>query len=71
MALSYSLFETISAVVPDQKSFFSIAASVAIVAAVIPKGTKKPLAGKPAVINDLIKLRSPPFWLAIFLVIPF
>ena len=27
--------------------------------------------GKPAIINDVIKLRNPPFWVVILLAVPF
>ena len=55
---------------PEPKMFFSIAVSAAEAAAVHPKGTKTLLAngvstahfinGKPAIINGLRILRSPP-----------
>ena len=66
---SISLFEIITAVVPDPKFIFLIAASVAEAAAVKPNGIKTLYAngvraffinGKPADINGLRKLRNPP-----------
>ena len=64
----------------DPKLFVWIAASVADAVPVNPNGTKTLLANiintffiniKPAVINGLRKLRNPPSWLVIFLVVPF
>ena len=61
-------------------NFFWIAASDADIAADNPNDNKIFLAngvstlfinGKPAVINGLRKLRIPPSWLAIFLIVPF
>ena len=66
---SIFLFEIITAVVPDPKFIFLIAASVAEAAAVKPNGIKTLYAngvralfinGKPADINGLRKLRNPP-----------
>ena len=65
---------------PDIKTFFWIAASVADVAAVNPNGIKMLLDngvktlfvnGKPTDIDGLRKLKNLPFWLLIFLVVPF
>ena len=77
---SISLFEIITAVVPDPKFIFLIAASVAEAAAIKPNGIKTLYAngvtaffinGKPADINGLRKLRNPPSSRVIFLVVPF
>ena len=65
---------------PDQKTFFWIAASVADIAADNPNSNKTVLDrhisrlfinGKPSVINGFRKLKNPPPWLVIFLVVPF
>ena len=65
---------------PDIKTFFWIAASVADVAAVNPNGIKMLLDngvktlfvnGKPTDIDGLRKLKNLHFWLLIFLVVPF
>ena len=78
MISSISLFEIISAVVPNSKIFFWIAAYFADAAVVNPNGTKTLLAngvstyfinGKPTDINSLRKLRNPPFWLLMILVL--
>ena len=69
MISSISWFEIISAVVPDPKKIFRIAASVAHAAAVNPNVTKTTLFngvskffinGKPTDINGRRKLRNHP-----------
>ena len=77
---SIYLFEITHAIVPDWKVFSWIATSVAEAAAVNPNGIKTLFAnsvstffinGKPADINGLRKLRNPPLWLLVFLVVRF
>ena len=67
-------------IVPNPKILFWIAASVIDAPGVNPNGLKTFLANgvstfyinaKPAVINDLRKLRNSPIWLLLFLVVPF
>ena len=73
-----SPFENINVVIPDPKSFFSIAVPVTDDVSINPKGTRTLSAkavstffinGK-AVVNGLRKLRNP-FWLLIFIAVPF
>ena len=67
-------------VMPDPKSFFWTTATVVDAAEINPNNNKTLLAngvntlfidGKQSVINGLRKLRNPPFWLVIFLIVPF
>ena len=80
MISSVSLFEIMSAVIPDPKFFFWTAAFAADAAVGNPNSIKMLLIncvstffinGKPAGIIGLRKLRNPTFWLKLFLVINF
>ena len=78
MILCVSLFQIINTInmVPDQKPFILIAASVADAAAINSNGTKTFLSngntffinGKATLLNGLRKLSNPASWLLIFLV---
>ena len=73
-------FGIINVVVLDSEIFFWIDTSVSDIAADTPNGIKTILSngantfsinGETAIINRLRKLRNPPPWLLIFLVVPF